>query len=165
MAAYYLVELFGCDRVMLPTEAPEHGPIEMAGSACLPNWRLPDLFGPFDVFMNTYSFQEMEPDVVDHYIQAVADLGARYAVSYNSLHGKPRKVEGQEGGVLDPVTSPRIIDMFQRRGYRLLRTYRDPLVVSAAEIAVLEQSWPAGIRWRRSNESRATHNLEGGIVS
>ena len=139
VAAYYLVELFGQDRVMLPTEAPEHGPIKVAGSACLPSWRLPDVVGPFDVFMNSFSFQEMEPDVVDHYINVVAALGVRYAVSYNSVHGKPKKVEGHEGGVLDPMTSSRIIDMFERRGYHLLRTYRDPLVVSAAEIAVLER--------------------------
>jgi len=140
VAAYYLVELFGRDQVMLPTEAPERGPIEVARAACLPNWRLPDVVGPFDVFMNAYSFQEMEPDVVDHYIQAVADMGVRYAVSYNSVHGKPKKILGPEGSALDPVTSARIIDMFQRRGYRLLHTYRDPLVVSAAEIAVLERS-------------------------
>jgi hypothetical protein len=101
---------------------------------------VPDVVGPFDVFMNAYSFQEMEPDVVDHYIQAVADMGVRYVVSYNSIHCKPQKVEGAEGGVIDPVTSSRIIDMFERRGYRLLHTYRDPLVVSAAEIAVLERS-------------------------
>jgi hypothetical protein len=101
---------------------------------------VPDVVGPFDVFMNAYSFQEIEPDVVDHYIQAVADMGVRYAVSYNSVHGKPKKILGPEGSALDPVTSARIIDMFQRRGYRLLHTYRDPLVVSAAEIAVLERS-------------------------
>lgn len=140
VASHYLVELFGHDRVMTPAEAPEHGRIEVANSACLPNWRLPDVVGPFDVFMNSYSFQEMEPDVVDHYVQAVSDLGVRYAVSFNTKHGKPRKVEGREGGVLEPVTSARIIDMFRQRGYRLLDTYRRPLVVSAAEIAVLERS-------------------------
>jgi putative sugar O-methyltransferase len=140
VAAYYLIELFGQDQVMLPTEAPEHGPIQVAGSACLPNWRLPDVVGPFDVFMNSYSFQEMEPDVVDHYIRTVSDVGVQYAVSYNSVHGKPRNVAGAEGGVLNPVTSAKIIEMFQSHGYRLLSTYRDPLVVSAAEIAVLERS-------------------------
>lgn len=140
VASYYLVELFGQDRVMLPGDAPEHGPITVPSSACLPNWRLPDLASQFDVFVNSYSFQEMEPDIVDHYIQAVSDLDVRYALSVNSANGKPKKVEGKEGGVLDPVTSARIIDMFQRRGYRLLGTYRDPLVVSAAEIAVLERS-------------------------
>jgi len=139
VAAYYLAELFGHDRVLLPADAPEHGPIEVANSACLPNWRLPDIVGPFDVFMNAFSFQEMEPDVVEHYVQAVADLDVQYAVSFNSVLGKPKKVEGSEGGVLDPVTSSRIIEMFERRGYRLLHTYRDPLVVSAAEVAVLER--------------------------
>lgn len=139
VASYYLAQLFGPDAVMLSAEAPEQGEIEVTRSACLPTWRLPDVAGPFDVFMNSYSFQEMEPDVVEHYVQAVADLEVRYALSFNSVHGKPKHVEGQEGGVLDPVTSARIIDMFQRRGYRLLGTYRDPLVVAAAEIAVLER--------------------------
>ena len=42
------------------------------GSACLPNWRIDDVAGPFDVFVNSYSFQEMEPDVVKHYVARVA---------------------------------------------------------------------------------------------
>ena len=154
VAGYYLSELFGQDKVMLPADAPEHGPIEVAHSACLPNWRLPDIVGPFDVFTNTYSFQEMEPDVVDHYVQKVADLEVRYVVSYNSILGKPKRVEGVEGGVLDPVTSARIVEMFQRRGYRLLQAYRDPLVVSAAEIAVLERRQPAGRSRHRVAQGR-----------
>lgn len=139
VAAYYLTALFGAERVVTPERAPV-GPIEANFSACLPNWRLPDVEGPFDAFVNTYSFQEMEPDVVDRYVAGVSAARARYVVSVNSILGKPKAVAGREGGVVEPVTSEAIIGMFQRQGYALLNTYRDPLIISAAEIAVLERA-------------------------
>ena len=139
VAAYYLTTLFGQERVITPDLVPEVGPIEVTCCACVPNWRLPDVSGPFDVFVNTYSFQEMEPHVVDHYVAAIAATGTRYVLSVNSILGKRKAVDGQEGGVIEPVTSAAIIAKFQQRGYSLLATYRDPLIISAAEIAVLER--------------------------
>jgi len=139
VAAYCLTTLFGQERVITPDLVPEVGPIEVTCCACVPNWRLPDVSGPFDVFVNTYSFQEMEPHVVDHYVAAIAATGTRYVLSVNSILGKRKAVDGQEGGVIEPVTSAAIIAKFQQRGYSLLATYRDPLIISAAEIAVLER--------------------------
>jgi hypothetical protein len=43
----------------------DSGPIEVPGSACLPTWRIGDIADRFDVFFSSYSFQEMEPYVVD----------------------------------------------------------------------------------------------------
>jgi putative sugar O-methyltransferase len=133
VASYYLTTLFG-DRV----RTPESG--DAAGSACLPTWRLPDVRGPFDVFVNSFSFQEMEPHVVDHYVGMVAGLGVTYVVSLNSREGKRRAVEGLEGGVLDPVTSDRIVDMFGERGYTVCGRYGEPLIRSAGELVVLRKS-------------------------
>ncbi|HEV7652713.1 MAG TPA: putative sugar O-methyltransferase [Actinophytocola sp.] len=133
VAAYYLTTLFG-DRVGTP-ETPD-----AAGSACLPNWRLPDVRGPFDVFVNSFSFQEMEPHVVDHYVDVVSGLGVTYVVSLNSREGKRRATAGTEGGVLDPVTSDRIVEMFGTRGYEVCGRYGDPLIHSAGELVVLKHS-------------------------
>jgi hypothetical protein len=55
----------------------------------LPNWRIEDITGAFDVFVNAFSFQEMEPDVVAHYIATVAAKNPSYVVSLNSKAGKP----------------------------------------------------------------------------
>jgi hypothetical protein len=67
--------LFG-DRVSAYDESiTPSGPISLQGSAGLPNYRIDDLAQTFDVFLNSYSFQEMEPDVVSQYIDSCAGSG------------------------------------------------------------------------------------------
>ncbi len=139
VASYYLTELFG-DRVSVYDETiPPSGPISLQGSACLPNYRIDDLDQSFDVFVNSYSFQEMEPDVVEQYIDSVCRIGPKYVVSLNSKEGKPKVSEGHAIGVVDPVTSTYIIEQFTKRGYSLCATYGRPLIVSAGELAVLKK--------------------------
>lgn len=140
VASYYLTQLFGEDRILDYGDlvAP-NGAIDIPQSGCIPNWRLPDVKGPFDVFVNSYSFQEMEPDVVEHYVEKVSEIGPKYVVSLNSMKGKPKKADGHAIGVVDPVTSSRIIEMFERRGYELCGAYNRPLIISAGEIAVLRR--------------------------
>lgn len=140
VASYYLTELFGDERVLTYNdEIPTTGKIDTPRSACLPNYRLPDLTSSFDLFVNSFSFQEMEPHVVDNYVQKVADLGVTYVASLNSLKGKPKASDGHAIGVVDPVTSPRIIEMFGKRGFELLGTYDQPLIQSAGQIAILRR--------------------------
>jgi putative sugar O-methyltransferase len=141
VASYYLSTLFG-DRVLTPRspDFAESGPLELPASACLPNWRLPDVRGPFDVFVNSFSFQEMEPHVVDHYVGMVSDIGVSYVVSLNSREGKRRATDGTEGGVLDPVTSDLIIERFGRRGFTVCGRYGEPLIHSAGELVVLKRA-------------------------
>jgi putative sugar O-methyltransferase len=140
VSSYYLTELFGDDRVLtFDSRVADDGPIAVPGSACLPNWRIADLEGHFDVFVNSYSFQEMEPPVVEHYVDVVARLGVRFAVSLNSRAGKQVAV-GDEVGVRQQVTSAMIVELFERRGYELCATYGRPLIRSAGEIAVLRRA-------------------------
>ena len=122
VASYYLRTLFG-DRVAVFDDAfADSGPIDLEGSASLPNWRIGDVAGPFDVFFNSYSFQEMEPDVVEEYVRQVAAKDVSYVVSLNSIVGKTKAAENMEGGVIDPVTSDRIITIFEAHGYEVART-------------------------------------------
>lgn len=139
VGSYYLTELFGRDRVLGPDDLDDPGPVHVPASACLPNWRLPDLDGVYDVFVNSYSFQEMEPDVVEHYVEQVCRIGPAYVVSLNSKAGKPKKSDGHAIGVLEPVTSSRIVTMFEARGYELAGSYDRPLIISAGQIAVLRR--------------------------
>ena len=100
----------------------------------LPNWRLADVQGPFDVFVNSFSFQEMEPDVVEHYISLVAAKDVEFVVSLNSRRGKPKLSDGHKIGVRDPVTSSFVVEQFEKRGYTLLRRHDSPLVSSAGQL-------------------------------
>jgi len=139
VAAWYLRELFGSRVSVYDSSIEAQGPISLEGSAVLPNYRLPDLAGEYDVFVNSYSFQEMEPDVVENYIDLVVARGITYVVSLNSLRGKDQVSAENEVGVVDPVTSARIVEMFERRGFELLATYNAPLIRSAGELAVLRR--------------------------
>jgi hypothetical protein len=100
---------------------------------------MPDVRGSFDVFVNSFSFQEMEPDVVKNYLALVAKLDVKYIVSLNSFAGKPSAAD-HKIGVLDAVTSPRIIEWASELGYSLAGRYRSPLVKSAGEIVVLTRN-------------------------
>jgi putative sugar O-methyltransferase len=137
VSSFYLCKLLGDKNVATVDDVPAAGPFEAPPVACLPNWRIDDLRGHHDVFVNSFSFQEMEPDVVERYVTAVAGMKVRYVVSLNSRAGKRRAAEGLEGGVVEPVTSDGIVSMFQRHGYAVLGRYREPLIRGAGEIAVL----------------------------
>jgi hypothetical protein len=78
----------------------------------------------------------MEPHVVANYVAKVAAKDVSYVVSLNSRKGK-RKADGGGIGVLEQVTSARIIEMFDGHGYELVRTYGPPHIRGAGELAVL----------------------------
>jgi hypothetical protein len=139
VASYYLTELFGDDRVMVFDDAvADEGPVEPARSAVLPNWRIEDLSGEFDLFVNAYSFQEMEPEVVANYIAMVSAKRPKYVVSLNSIAGKPTKREEKDWGVADQVTSEMVVGRFEQYGYRVVGSYGRPLIVSAGALVVME---------------------------
>jgi putative sugar O-methyltransferase len=139
ISSYYLTRLFGDERVLTYDDrVADTGPIEVPRSACLPNWRIADLVGDFDVFVNSFSFQEMEPAVVEQYADAVAALRVGYVVSLNSRRGKPIAV-GDQVGVKQQVVSSTIVELFERRGYELCATYNRPLLVSQGELAILKR--------------------------
>jgi putative sugar O-methyltransferase len=139
VSAFYLDALFGDRMVAYDDAIPDTGPLDLSASASLPNWRMPDLGGSFDVFVNSFSFQEMEPDVVEQYAAQVAAKDVAYVVSMNSRAGKHVAADGNEIGVIEPVTSGRIVEMFQAHGYGLLGRYGDPLIQSSGELVVLRR--------------------------
>jgi putative sugar O-methyltransferase len=139
VSSYYLDALFDGRITVYDDSIADSGPIVLPGSACLPNWRIGDVDDDFDVFINTFSFQEMEPEVVEHYVSLVSAKQVPYVVSLNSKLGKPKAGDGAEIGVIDPVTSDRIVAMYAERGYELLGVHGDPLIQSAAELAILRR--------------------------
>ncbi len=104
VASYYLRELFG-ERIDVYDDAWA-GRVGPDRSAVLPSWRIDDVDGPFDLFVNCFSFQEMEPHVVANYVAKVAEKDVSYVVSLNSRKGKPKASDGGIG-VVEQVTSAR----------------------------------------------------------
>lgn len=145
VASYYLRELFG-ERIQVYDDEWA-GRVAPDRSAVLPPWRIDDVDGPFDLFVNCFSFQEMEPHVVANYVAKVAEKDVSYVVSLNSRKGKP-KAGGGGIGVVEQVTSARIVEMFAGHGYELLGTYGPPYLRSAGELIVLGS---ARRRWRRAS--------------
>ena len=67
-----------------------------------PSWRIGNLRGKIDLFVNFISFQEMEPDVVENYLKVVANLEAKVILLRNMKEGK-QKATKDNVGVISPV--------------------------------------------------------------
>jgi putative sugar O-methyltransferase len=137
VASYYLRNLVG-DRVDVYDDGWS-GPLAPDRSAVLPSWRIDDVQGPFDLFVNCFSFQEMEPHVVENYVAKVAEKDVEWVVSLNSRMGKPKASDGGIG-VVEQVTSAQIVRMFGAHGYELVERHRGPYLRSAGELVVLRST-------------------------
>ena len=139
VSSYYLTELFGDERILTyGDEVPSSGPIEVPRSACLPNFRIADIGGPFDVFVNTYSFQRWSRTSWSTTSTPSAEPVCSTWYPSTPSTGSQRWRTGTIG-VVDPVTSDLIVKLFEQRGYALCATYGRPLIVSAGELAVLRR--------------------------
>jgi len=107
-------------------------------SACISSWQLPQVSGSIDLFVNAFSFQEMEPHVVANYAAEIARLGAEFVVSLNSRAGKPLKAEAAVG-VQTPVTSDFIVEQFAEHGYEPAARLGRPAAPPQAELLVLRR--------------------------
>ncbi|YAL82156.1 putative sugar O-methyltransferase [Dermacoccaceae bacterium W4C1] len=140
VATYYLTQVLGEHRVTVyGPDSSAATSLRIPGCAALPNYRIADLDEEFEVFVNSYSFQEMEPDVVNHYIDQVCAKGIRYAVSLNSRLGKPKASAAGDWGAIDPVTSASIIERFGANGLELIGSYDAPYVRSQGQLNVFER--------------------------
>lgn len=137
IAANYIAELIGeaqIRRGWLETNANSRARAEF-----VPPWNFPKLEKKFDVFVNTYSFHEMEPHVVENYINIIARIRPKFVVSLNSHAGKARNPaeDASEFAVAQQVASPFIEEKFRLAGYELLSRRRRPLAPAQAELLIM----------------------------
>lgn len=71
----------------------------------LPNWAIERLSGSIDLFVNFISFQEMEPHVVQNYLDHVDRLAPKWILLRNLREGKQRRSASNLVGVDEPVLS------------------------------------------------------------
>jgi len=86
-------------------------------------WQLPHLQGNADLFVNFISFQEMEPDVVEHYLHHVDRLNCHYILLRNLREGKQKRTKHSCG-----VESPTLSEDYDRflSNYQLIATNVHP---------------------------------------
>ena len=69
------------------------------------NWKLADIDNlSYDLFINSASFQEMEPHVVLNYLDYVDRQATRFVFLHQMMEGKNRAETPGEAGVLEPTT-------------------------------------------------------------
>ncbi len=76
-------------------------------------WQLNRINGHFDLFVNFTSFQEMEPDVVSHYVNKVSPMIKHYVLLMNRKCGQNVATEPGQRGVIRPITMNEIIQLFR----------------------------------------------------
>jgi putative sugar O-methyltransferase len=124
VSSYYLAQVFGADKVATYeyTRTLEHIDLDELRAqgyraAVLCAWQLPRLRGRFNLFVNSVSFQEMEPRVVENYARLVQGLVDDYLLLRNSIAGKTVARAAGDIGVAQPIVRddyPRFFDQFER---------------------------------------------------
>ena len=66
-------------------------------------WQLPLLQGRFNLAVNFISFQEMESEVVQNYLNEIDRLETTYVLLRNLREGKPKLSDGAVYGVKTPI--------------------------------------------------------------
>jgi putative sugar O-methyltransferase len=109
VATFYLQSIFGCERIGDYTMLRESMKLDINelkkdySSVVLCPWQLPRLVGNIDLFVNFISFQEMEPEIVENYLQHVMRLNARYLLLRNLREGKQKAKNDSDIGVKTPI--------------------------------------------------------------
>lgn len=83
----------------------------------LPSWKVENLQGKIDLFVNFISFQEMEPEIVRNYLEQVSRLDADWILLRNMREGKQVRSDNAIG-VRKPVRTENYLEIL--KGYSLV---------------------------------------------
>jgi putative sugar O-methyltransferase len=88
------------------TRTMKEVPEEQAGKIFIfGNWKISQLAGiTYDLFWNSASFQEMEPNIVTNYLGYVNQQTKKYAYLFEMMEGQQRATSEGSQGVLEPTT-------------------------------------------------------------
>ena len=76
-------------------------------------WQIEKLYGKIDLFVNFISFQEMEPEIVQNYLNIVSKLGPKYILLRNLREGKQIKTKKKMG--VKKQTTPEHYKIFLKK--------------------------------------------------
>jgi putative sugar O-methyltransferase len=121
VAQHYLSSVFGADKVATYAQTRDLKEIQieqLASCSVLCSWQIEKLRGEIDLFVNFFSFQEMEPHIVENYLAHVRRLGARWVLLRNMLEGKQKRSDDNWVGVKTPILGDDYLPMLP--GYELV---------------------------------------------
>jgi putative sugar O-methyltransferase len=113
IAQHYLSNIFGDSNLFTYAQSSKLNSIaihELPKFSVLCSWQIEKLVGQIDLFVNFISFQEMEPHIVQNYLNHVSRLGAKWILLRNMKEGKNIS-KGNEVGVQIPILSDDYLSM------------------------------------------------------
>ncbi len=126
IAEYYLKQIFGKDKITNAIDTFNTEKIlinNLKKFSVLCSWQIEKLYGKVDLFVNFISFQEMEPDVVENYLNHIKRLDTNWILLRNIREGKQIKTQSSYG-VKDPIKTQDYINMLSE--YDLIETNVHP---------------------------------------
>lgn len=127
VAQAYLSNAAGSDNVSSYEATQDLPVIEVDGLktiSVLNSWQIPKLQGQVDLFVNFISFQEMEPDIVQNYLNHVNRLEAKWILLRNMREGKQIRKTPDGLGVEQPIFGEDYIAMLPN--YELVECSTSP---------------------------------------
>jgi putative sugar O-methyltransferase len=106
VAQWYLEQILGKKNVAGWADThskPELKIDDMPQASVLATWQIEQLRGTVDLFVNFISFQEMEPAIVQNYLNHADRLKSKWVLLRNIREGKQKVTEGRTDGVKVPV--------------------------------------------------------------
>lgn len=119
-STYYLQQVVGQDNLSTYQSVYSKAEIQinqLNKVSVLPSWVIEKLQGKIDLFVNFISFQEMEPDILQNYLNHVKRLGADWVLLRNMREGKQLRSQHRVG-VDKPIFFEDYIAMLE--GYELV---------------------------------------------
>lgn len=117
---FYLQQVFGADNVSTYQDTVDFDAIPihtLKQASVLNSWQIEQLTGEIDLFVNFISFQEMEPEIVQNYLEHVKRLNAKWLLLRNMREGKQLRSQ-HRFGVETPILTEDYIRMVG--GYELV---------------------------------------------
>jgi putative sugar O-methyltransferase len=119
IATRYLQNVFGRQYFLDYSQTGPNGNIAIdriaasyKGAVLMP-WQIPDIKGKVDLFVNFFSFQEMEPDIVENYAAFVDQCKPMYLLLRNQRGGQRLAEKHGKQGVIKQTTREHYIKFFQ----------------------------------------------------
>ncbi|NQT71706.1 MAG: putative sugar O-methyltransferase [Chloroflexi bacterium] len=121
VAQHYLNAVLGSDNVGAYEETRDQVSIyvnSLPQATVLCSWQIEKLQGKVDLFVNFMSFQEMEPHIVENYLDHVGRFGTRWVLLRNIREGKQVRKWNSSVGVNNPILTNDYLAMLP--GYELV---------------------------------------------